>query len=142
MHQAVLHACWSDPRIASICSMLENVGQIETNTAAARSYKKPLSLAHRELLQQTILASNRHTFCPGCPSCNAFAAGSAFALNDISRYVTYYEQDGHLGSRELYQALPATARDAGGVDLAALRENCLFRVDYPSLVKRAEHYFA
>ena len=141
-HQAVLHAVWSDPRIASVCNAVQNVGQMEASAAAARSYKKPLSTAHVELLQQTILASNRHTFCPGCPACTAFAAGSSLALKDISRAVTYYEQDGDLAAGELYRSLPEFSRDASGVDLAALRDNCAYRVDYPALVKRAERYFA
>ena len=141
-HQAVLHAVWSDPRIASVCNMIDNVSQMEASTAAARSYKKPLSVAHMELLQQTILASDRHTFCPGCPSCDSFAAKSQLALKDIARAVTYYEQDGDLSARELYQELPPSVRDASGVDLAALRDNCVFRIDYPALVKRAEKYFA
>lgn len=142
LHQAVLHAVWSDSRISSICSSLDNVGQIESNAAAARSYKQPLSVAHMQILKETLLASDRHTFCPGCPSCDSFAASSRFALKDISRSVTYYEQDGDLSARELYQALPAASRDASGVNLTTLREHCAFRVDYPSLVKRAERYFA
>ncbi|MCX6894001.1 MAG: aldo/keto reductase, partial [Verrucomicrobia bacterium] len=141
-HQAILHAVWSDPRISSICNALENVGQIESSTAAARSYKTPLTAAQLELLKQTVVANAGNTFCPGCPSCNGFAANSRFALNDISRYVTYYEQDGLLAARDLYQELPPSARDATGVDLTALRDGCAYRVDYPALVKRAAQYFA
>lgn len=141
-HQAVLHAVWSDPRIASVCNMIDNVGMMQTSTAAARSYKTPLSTAHRELLKQTLLASNRHTFCPGCPACDSFATNSHLALKDISRAVTYYEQDGDLAARELYQSLPALNRNAAGANLATLRDNCDFHVDYSSLLKRAEHYFA
>jgi len=140
-HQALLHACWSDPRISSVCSELENVGQIEMNTAAARGYKTPLTIAHVELLRQTILAG-RQTFCPGCPSCDEFAAKSQFALNDISRFVTYYEQDGKVEARDFYQALPASIRDASGVDLATLRDKCSFGVNYPEVIKRAGRYFA
>jgi aryl-alcohol dehydrogenase-like predicted oxidoreductase len=139
-HQALLHACWSDPRISSVCSELENVGQIEMNTAAARGYKTPLTIAHVELLRQTILAG-RQTFCPGCPSCDEFAAKSQFALNDISRFVTYYEQDGKMEARDFYQALPASIRDASGVDLATLRDKCSFGVNYPEVIKRAGRYF-
>ena len=142
VHQAVLQAVWSDPRIASICNSLENVGQIETSTTAARSYKKPLTTVQRELLRETLLASAGHTFCPGCPSCDAFAANLQFAFKDISRSVTYYEQDGDLYARDLYRSLSTFHRDATGVDLAALRDGCEFHVDYPSLVKRAERYFA
>jgi uncharacterized protein len=140
-HQAVLQACWSDPRIAVVCNMIENVSQMQASSSAARNYKEPLKAAHLELLKETILAA-RPTLCPGCPSCDAFAARSEFALLDISRYVTYYEQDGHRDARELYHALTASARDATGVDLAALRDRCAFHVNYPDIVKRAERCFA
>ena len=72
-HQAVLHAVWSDPRISVVCNMLDNVGQMENSVGAARSYKTPLKAAQLNLLKETILASRR-TMCPGCPSCDAFAA--------------------------------------------------------------------
>ena len=140
-HQAMLHAVWSDPRISVACCQMENVDQLQENAAAASSYKTPLKTAHLNLLQETVLASRR-TLCPGCPSCDAFAAASEFALLDIARFVTYYEQDGLTEAREFYHALPASARDAAGVDLAALRDRCAFRVDYPDLVKRAQRCFA
>jgi hypothetical protein len=56
--------------------------------------------------------------------------------------VTYYEQDGNVEARNYYQKLSATARDASGVDLAALRDKCSFHVDYPTIIKRAGQYFA
>ena len=140
-HQAVLHACWSDPRISVVCNQLDNVGQIQEATAAAHSYKTPLKTAQVNRLKEIVLASRR-TMCPGCPSCDAFAAASEFALLDIARYVTYYEQDGRVDAGELYHALPASARDATGVNLAALRDRCAFRVDYPEIVKRARRNFA
>ena len=128
-------------RISAVCCQLENAGQMEQNTAAARSYKKPLTTAQINLLRETLVASRR-TFCPGCPSCDAFAASSDFALLEVARYVSYYEQEGSLDARGYYQALPASARDASGVDLSALRDRCVFHVDYPEVVKRAERYFA
>ncbi len=139
-HQAVLHAVWSDPRISSVCNMIDNVTIMESSTAAARSFKQPLNSAQIELLRQTVLASRR-TYCPGCPSCDAFAASSSFALNDIARFVTYYEHDGNLEARSYYHELPAAARDSAGIDLAALRDRCAFHVDYPDIVKRAGQYF-
>jgi uncharacterized protein len=140
-HQAMLHAVWSDPRISTVCCQIENVGQMEQNTAAARNYKNPLTIAQIDLLKETLVASRR-TFCPGCPSCDAFAAASDFALLEVARYVSYYEQEGNLEARGYYQALPASARNAASVDLAALRDRCAFHVDYPEVVKRAERYFA
>jgi len=140
-HQAVLQACWSDPRIASICNAIENVDQMQASTAAARSYKKPLQTAQIQLLKETLLLA-RPTMCPGCPSCDAFAASSSFALHDVSRFVTYYEQDGNLEARDLYQALPRSARETTHVDLAGLRDRCAFHVDYPVVMERAARYFA
>ena len=139
--QALLHAVWSDPRISAVCSMIENVAQMDMNTGAARSYKGPLKLAHKTMLRE-LIASSRPTYCPGCPSCDAAASTLGFAMTDVARYVTYYEQDGLLEARELYHALPEEARNATGIDLAALRDGCVFRTDYPEIVRRAERYFA
>ena len=140
-HQAVLHAAWSDPRISVICNMLDNVDQISSSSTAARSYKEPLKLAHMELLQETLLAGRR-TMCTGCPACEAASKETGFAFHDIARFVTYYEQDGNTDARAYYQALPATRRDASSVDLAALRDACHAKTNYPEIVRRAERYFA
>lgn len=140
-HQAVLHSAWSDPRISAVVNMIDNVDQMQNSTAAARSYKEPLKFAHMELLKQTIIAGRR-TMCTGCPSCEAFAKQTGFAFHDISRFVTYYEQDGNTDAREYYQALPAEHRDTSKVDLAALRDSCHFKTDYPEIMRRAERYFA
>jgi len=141
VHQAKLHACWGDPRIAAVCNAIENVDQMQASTSAARSYKTPLKTAHMELLKQTMVASRR-TMCTGCPACAEASRQTDFAFHDISRFVTYYEQDGHLGAREHYHALPAADRDAATVNLAALRDACHFKTDYPEIMRRAEQYFA
>ena len=140
-HQAVLHAAWSDPRISVICNMLDNVDQITSSSTAARSYKEPLKQAHLELLKETLLAGRR-TMCTGCPTCEAASKETGFAFHDIARFVTYYEEDGNLDARAFYQALPAAVRDASSVDLAALRDACHAKTNYPEIVRRAERYFA
>jgi hypothetical protein len=140
-HQAVLHSAWSDPRISSVVNMIDNVDQMQNSTGAARSYKEPLKFAHMELLKETIIAGRR-TMCTGCPSCEALAKQTDFAFHDISRFVTYYEQDGNTEAREYYNALPAEVRDTAKVDLAALRDGCHFKTDYPEIIRRAERYFA
>ena len=140
-HQGLLQAVYSDPRISAVCSMINNVGEMEANTAAAREFKGPLKLADLEVLKETVLA-HRRTMCPGCRSCDAFSAATGFAFLDISRYVTYYEQDGHLGAKDLYRALSAADRDGSQVDLAALRDGCSFGTDYPEIIRRADRYFA
>lgn len=140
-NQGLLQAVFSDPRISAVCSMINNVGEMEANTAAARDFKGPLKIADINVLKETVLA-HRRTFCPGCPSCAAFSAATGFAFLDISRYVTYYEQDGHLGAKDLYHSLPAESRAPGPVDLAALRDGCSFGTDYPEIIRRANRYFA
>jgi aryl-alcohol dehydrogenase-like predicted oxidoreductase len=140
-HQGILHAVWSDPRMASDCSSMANIEQLEQNSAACRSYKEPLTYAAREALLDAVLVHGT-TFCPGCPACAEASANMEFALRDVSRYVTYYEQDGNLDARSFYQALPMSQRDWSGIDLAALRDKCDFHIDYPSIVQRAERYFA
>ena len=140
-HQAVLHAAWSDPRISVVCNMIDNVDQMQSSATAARSYKEPLKFAHRELLRETILAGRR-TMCTGCPACEAWARQTEFAFHDIARFVTYYEQDGNVEARNYYQALAAEHRDSSKLNLAALRDACHFKTDYPEIIRRAERYFA
>jgi len=140
-HQGVLQAAWSDPRISVVCNMIDNVDQMTNSTSAARLYKEPLKMAHLDLLKETIIAGRR-TMCTGCPSCEALAKQTGFAFHDIARFVTYYEQDGNLEARDYYQSLPVTARNPSTVDLAALRDACHFKTDYPEIVRRAERYFA
>lgn len=140
-HQALLQACWSDPRISAVCNRMQNADNIQTSVAAVRGYKGPLKMAQMDLLRETLLAS-RQALCPGCSSCSQHAAETEFAFGDISRLVMYYEQDGDLRSREMYRQLSAAHRDASGVDLAALRDACRFKVDYPEIIRRAERYFA
>jgi uncharacterized protein len=140
-HQGVLHAVWSDPRISVVCNMLDNVDQMQSSAAAARSYKTPLKFAHLELLKETIMAGRR-TMCTGCPACEAASQQTDFAFLDIARFVTYYEQDGNTAARDYYQALLAEHRDSSKISLAALRDACHFKTDYPEIVRRAERYFA
>ena len=121
--------------------MVDNVDQMTASVAAARSYKEPLKFSQIELLRETVVAGRR-TMCTGCPACEAAAAQTGFAFHDIARFVTYYEQDGNVEARSYYQALPAAARDASKVDLAALRAGCHFQTNYPDIIRRAERYFA
>jgi len=139
-HQALLHAVWSDPRISAVCSQIENVGQMEANTGAARSYQNPLKLTQIQTLKELVM-NHRRTMCPGCPSCNALGASTALAFADIARFVTYYEQDGLLEARDYFQALSTEERDFSKIDLAALRDRCNFHIDYPDIMRRAQHYF-
>lgn len=140
-HQALLQAVWSDPRISAICNSVRNFDQMKSSIASAHGYQKPLEVSQIDLLRDAVLASRR-TMCPGCPSCDANVGQTAFAFRDISRYVTYYEQDNSPHARDLYHALPEAARDLSLADLEALRDGCAFGIDYPAIAARAARYFA
>ena len=140
-HQAVLHATWSDPRIAAACISMDNVQQIQENSEAARKFTGALPEEGRKALQE-VAALSPIPMCPGCPSCEQYAKAGAFAFYDIARFVCYYEQFGNVAARQYYRELPDADRDAASVDLAALRDGCHYHVDYPEIARRAERYFA
>lgn len=140
-HQGILHAVWSDPRISSICSAMENIQQLQENAEAAVKFQDSLGSAQRNALKDVAMISPA-TMCPGCPSCTEAAKETQFAFQDISRYLCYYEQDGSAEGRDLYRQLPPAARNPRGMNLAHLKEHCDFNVDYPQIVNRAERYFA
>ena len=139
--QDVLQAVWSDKRISSLCSAIENVQQMEENTAAARSFKEPLSAERLKALGE-VASLAPSSMCPGCSSCNALAAKTEYAFQDISRYVTYYEKDGILEARDYFRSLPVEQRRVGDLDLAQVRDACRYNVDYPEIARRSEMYFA
>ena len=140
-HQAMLQAVLSDPRISAICNRPQNVEDIQSSAAAVRGYKAPLKTAQLELLRETLMASRR-AICPGCPACQQAGAELQLAFSDIARYVMYYEQDGDLTARDRYHQIFQVCRKADGVNLAALRDACHYKTNYPDIIRRAERYFA
>jgi predicted aldo/keto reductase-like oxidoreductase len=137
-HQAVLHYIWSDGRFASICSNMPNVKILKENTTAARKFKKPMGKQEHGALMQYFERHAAH-FCPGCDGRCAKAAGTHAALNDIVRYLAYYEQDGDRDTaRELFRALPADRRDWSGADLKAAQRACVCHLDFAALMGRAQ----
>jgi predicted aldo/keto reductase-like oxidoreductase len=140
--RAVIHAVLSDERISTICSAMSSLAQIDENTAAARSFTQPLAEADRERLHGALLAAGRD-FCPGCDACRSGIAATHPHVHDITRYLSYFEQDGRRAqARQLFRALPTEAMDAPADALAAAREACTFHVDYPALLKRAAQKLA
>jgi len=140
-HQAVVQSVLSDKRISAICSAMDNVGQMEENTIAARNYERPIKAAQRDLLRDTLIRNARITMCPGCPGCNTADAALSGTLLDVSRYVTYYEQDGLLEARDYYRDLKPLMPAAAEADLVAAQAACKYGVDYPEIMRRAERYF-
>lgn len=140
--KAVIHTVLSDERISTICSAMNNLTQVDENTAAARSFAKGVTAAELERMRQMILAAG-WSFCPGCTACRSGIGAAHPQVHDITRYLSYFEQDGQRArARELYRALPADAQHVPAATLEAARNACLFHVDYPALLQRAAEKLA
>ncbi|MEX0323951.1 MAG: aldo/keto reductase [Puniceicoccaceae bacterium] len=139
MPTAVLKTIWSDKRMSSLCSAIENVQQMEENTEAARSFDKPIDVK-KTLGELASLTDS--TMCPGCPSCAAWARKTEYAFQDVSRYVMYYEHDGNREARDYFRSLSQAERSHAGVNLAQISEDCSYNIDYAEIARRSEKYFA
>jgi aryl-alcohol dehydrogenase-like predicted oxidoreductase len=135
--KAVIQTVLSDERIATICSAMNSQAQIDENTAAARAFTKPLPRAELDRLRGILLAAG-WTFCPGCDACREGIAATHPHVHDVTRYLSYFEQDGlHAYARQRYRALPAEVLHVPGAALEAARQACALHVDYPSLLRQA-----
>jgi predicted aldo/keto reductase-like oxidoreductase len=140
-HEAVLHAVWTDERFASICSKMPNLKILEENCNAARKFKPLDSLKLGSVLK--LYGGACATFCNACDGSCQKAGKTGAALNDITRYLTYYERDGMRDeARRLYRALPPEERDWRGADLQAASRACRSNLDFATLLKRAEDKLA
>src|SRR5262249_49978272 len=88
-YQALLHAIWTDERIATPCVSMRNLDQIRENTQAAATFA-PLKQAEIDQLRDACLAAGP-TFCADCDGRCARAAGTQAALGDLTRLLTYHE---------------------------------------------------
>ena len=140
-YQMLLHAIWTDERIASCCVSMKTVEQVNEDAAAARTYQ-PLKAAELREIHEFFLAS-KPTMCALCDGRCAEAAGTGAALGDLTRYLTYHEHHGErTEARRLYAELPESARDWKDADLAAAQEACPSHLDFSELLPRAERYLA
>ena len=140
-YQGLLHAIWSDERIATSCVSMKNLDQITENTIAARNFE-PLKTAELEGLRRAFLAAGP-TLCAGCDGRCSKAAGTDAELGELTRFLTYHEQHGHrAAAREYYAGLPETARDWQGADLAAAQGACPNHLDFASLLPRVNEKLA
>jgi uncharacterized protein len=86
--QGLLQAIWTDERIATVCTTMNNTEQVRDNLDAARRFE-PLKVAELAQLRAAALASSP-TFCADCDGRCAQAAGTGARLGDLVRYLTYH----------------------------------------------------
>jgi predicted aldo/keto reductase-like oxidoreductase len=140
-YQGLLHAIWSDERLSAVCTTMRNTGHVRENTDAAVRFE-PLKAAEIGQLRDATLAWGP-TLCADCDGRCSLAAGTRAELGNLTRFLTYHEHHGERAlARELFEALPAEARDWSGADLEAARAACPNRLDFARLLPQVEKYLA
>jgi uncharacterized protein len=140
-YTAVLHAVWTDERIASICCDMPSLEIMRENVAAARKFK-PLDKKQMAAVID-FFERNGRRFCNACDGSCRRAAGTQAALNDIVRYLSYYEMDGcREEARRLFAALSPEERDWRQANLEAASQACHSKLDFAALLARAEEKLA
>ena len=140
-YEMLLHAIWTDERIASCCVSMKNVDQVVEDAHAARTFQ-PLKEAELRAIHEIYLAA-KPTMCSLCDGRCSEAAGTGAALGDIARYLAYHEHNGErVEARRLYAEMPESARDWKGADLAAAQAACPNHLEFSELLPRAERCLA
>jgi aryl-alcohol dehydrogenase-like predicted oxidoreductase len=135
--QGLLHAIWTDERIACVCSAMRNTDQILENTDAARRFE-PLKEAEILQLRDAALALGP-TLCADCDGRCARAAGTRADLENLTRFLTYHEHHGDRAeARRRYAELTPEARDWSAADLDAARAACPARLNFARLLPEAD----
>jgi len=140
-YQGLLHAIWTDERIATCCVSMRNTDQIRENVAAAHRFE-PLKTAEIEQLRDACLAAGP-MLCADCDGRCARAAGTKAALGDLTRLLTYHEHHGYRAeARKLFAEMPEAERDWRGADLEAARATCPNRLDFARLLPEVDRHLA
>jgi predicted aldo/keto reductase-like oxidoreductase len=135
--QGLLHAIWTDERIACVCTSMRNTDQIRDNIDAARRYE-PVKAAAIEQLRDALLAAGP-MMCADCDGRCSAAGGTQAELGNLARFLTYHEHHGDRSfAREQYRKLSAEARDWSDADLEAARAACPNRLDFARLLPEAD----
>lgn len=139
--QAKLKSVWADERINSIVSEMDSVKYVRENVAAARSEQ---SLTAEESHQLNQLAALTASYaCNGCKHLCENTIARDVAIAEPLRYLMYYECYGKTArARELYRAIPASARDVSDQELQQACQVCPQGIDIPARLRRARELLA
>ncbi len=136
-YQGLLHAIWTDERFSSCCVSMRNTEQVRENTDAARKFK-PLTSAEMIRMREVFLAAGP-TLCAGCDGRCSQAGGTTAELGNLTRFLTYHEHHGYRSeARRLYSEMSDAARDWSAADLEAARQGCPSKLDFASLLPKAD----
>ena len=141
LEQAKLKAVWSDERIASICSEINNVSILKDNVAAATDNIK-LSSLDLKIFKKLAESESCH-YCQGCGRCIS-VMGAETSVPDIMRYMMYYNSYGERDrARNLYRELPGALRNTlASRDYSAAEAVCPHGLRIGKLMKKASTLLA
>jgi uncharacterized protein len=135
--QAKLHAVWTNPHIASICSQMPNMTILKANVAAAVDFA-PLTSGQMRLFQRYALET-ADQYCTGCGHICEAAVDGRVPIADIMRCHMYDQSYGRLDwARESFHQLgPAVHRSMPQVDYGAAEQHCPQRMPIARLMQHA-----
>jgi len=140
-HQALLHAAWTDERLACVCTAMVNTDQVHQNVEAAHKFK-PLETSQILELRDAVLAAGP-MMCANCDGSCGRAGGTKARLGDLARMLTYHEHHGaRVMAREEYAGLTDEERDWHDADLEAAREACHSHLDFAKLLPQVDKFLA
>jgi predicted aldo/keto reductase-like oxidoreductase len=139
--QAKLKSVWADERINSIVSEMDSVKYVRENVAAARSEKSLTAEESHQLNQLAALTAGYA--CNGCKHLCEKTIARDVAIAEPLRYLMYYECYGKTErARDLYRAIPASARDVSDQELQQACQVCPQGIDIPARLRCARELLA
>jgi predicted aldo/keto reductase-like oxidoreductase len=133
--QAAIKAVFADHRVHAVVSEMTNRDMLRENIEASRDHT--LTLREQKQLDDYRRAT-AHLYCHGCGQHCEPAAGG-MPISDILRYLRYHEIYGkRQRATELYQALPAAARNIAAANLPAAAAACPHGLPIVELIERAD----
>ena len=140
-HQGLLHAAWSDDRLACVCTAMMNTDQLRQNIEAAQKFK-PMTTAQILELGDAVLATGP-TMCSSATAVADERAAPEPASGDLARLLTYHEHHGaRVMAHEGYAELSEEERDWHDADLEAAREACHSHLDFAKLLPQVDKFLA
>ncbi len=97
-----------------------------------------MTKAEIDSLRDAVIAAGP-TLCAGCDGRCSHAGLTSAELGNLTRFLTYHEHHGYRDeARRLYAGLSDAARDWKGADLEAARQACPSKLDFATLLPRAD----
>ena len=137
VHQARLMAVWSDPRITSICSQMENMSILKENATAAASHQD-FTRTEVDQLQRYDRATAA-SYCAGCAQTCESQLDQAVPVCRIMRYLMYAHgyNDLHRARRKFNRIPKQIQNRMVALDYSAVEAKCPRRMPIGRLMRKA-----